>query len=133
MVASVRTPSPYSSDQFLNVASAATGGNTGRLTGFGDIGVLQARLAVDAIGGSLPYLTVAIEETFDPATAASVYWRPVVNFATIGPTLVSPTQLYEEYAAPFADALRVSYTIAGSSVPKYGFRVDIITRASSRS
>lgn len=136
MVASSRTQSPYSQDNFVNYSSVASGNNTGVLGGFDSAAQIRARLLVNAIAGSLPHLAVIIEDTFDDPSGASVYWASIGAFPTFGPTLVAATVAYVNIAGPFGKNIRVRHEVgvgSGGTLPAWGFKVDIITRSGPNS
>lgn len=88
------------------VASAArtTSSNSGVLPEFGDDSVLRIQLDVTAFGGTTPTLDVVVEDTLDGTT-----------FNTIG-TFTQATGVTRQViniTTPFADRLRVRWTIGG--------------------
>lgn len=128
----VRTQTPYAQDTFHEQASGASSGNSGVLTGFDTAAQIRARLLVTGIGGSLPFLSVLVEDTLDDPSSASVYWASLGIFPTIGPTLVSPTLAYLNIPGPFGKNLRVSSVVGiggTGSLPTFVFRVDAVTKS----
>ena len=97
------------------VASAArtTSGDSGVLANYGSAQTLRAQLDVTAASGTTPTLDVVIEDTLDGTN-----WNTVGTFAqkvTTGREVINVT-------TPFADRLRVSWTIAGTT-PSFTFTV----------
>ena len=97
------------------VASAArtTTGNSGVLTGYGQAQTLRAQLDVTVVTGTVPSMTVLIEDTLDGT-----------NWQTVG-TFVAKTVAGREVVnvtLPFSDQLRVSWTITGTT-PSFTFSV----------
>lgn len=112
-----RTDIAWSGGTERVVASAArtTTGNSGPLPGFGPARTLRCQLDVTAASGSTPSLTVLVEDTLDGTN-----WNTVGTFAAktaAGREVVNVT-------TPFADILRVSWTITGGT-PSFTFAVDI--------
>lgn len=98
------------------VASAArtTSGNSGALADFGPAQTLRAQLNVTAAAGVAPTLDVVIEDTVDGTN-----WNVVGTFAqkvAAGREVINVT-------IPFADRLRVRWTIGGTT-PSFTFAVD---------
>lgn len=97
------------------VASAArtVSGDTGALEGWGAVSTLRAQLDVTAASGTTPTLDVVIEDTLD-----GVAWNTVAAFAQkvgVGREVLNVT-------TPFADRLRVRWTIGGTT-PSVTFSV----------
>lgn len=98
------------------MASAArtTSGNSGVLTGYGPAQTLRAQLNVTAASGTSPTLNVVIEDTLDGT-----------NFNTVGTFAqrVGAGREVINVTTPFADSLRVAWTIGGTT-PSFTFAVD---------
>lgn len=88
--------------------------DSGPLLGFGtEVGALRLELAVTAVSGTTPSMTVVVEDTLDG-----------VNWNTLG-TFTAVTAAGEQVlnvAQPFADQLRVRWTITGTT-PSFTFSV----------
>jgi len=128
----VRTPAPYAQNTFLDRASGGSSGDSGVVIGFDTAAQIRARLLVTGIGGSLPFLSVFIEDTLDDPSGASVYWASLGLFPTVGPTLVSPTLAYLNIIGPFSKNLRFRHVIGvggTGSLPTFVFRLDAVTKA----
>lgn len=105
-------PSP-SETPVASAARTATG-NSGVLSGFNPVASIRAQLNVTAASGTTPTLDVTIEDTLDGTT-----------FQTVG-TFAQKTGTGREVidiAAPFANRLRIVWTIGGTS-PSFTFQVD---------
>jgi hypothetical protein len=98
----------------LVVSAARTGsGDSGPLTGWGVPSVARVQLDVTAAAGVGPTLDVVVEDTLDGTgwnvvgtfTQRTAVGRQVINLST-----------------PFADRLRVRWTIAGTT-PSFTFSV----------
>lgn len=127
-----RTQSPYAQDILVDQASIGVSGNSAVLTGFDTAAQLRARLLVTGIGGSLPLLSVLLEDTHDDPSGASVYWASLGVFPTIGPTLISPTVAFLNVNGPFSKNLRFRHVIGvgtGGTLPSLVFRVDVISKS----
>lgn len=101
------------------VASAArtANGDSGVLAGYGQPKTLRAQLNVTAISGVGATLDVVIEDTLDGTN-----WNVVGTFAqksATGREVINVTN-------PFADRLRVRWTVAGTT-PSTTFGVDWIS------
>lgn len=97
------------------VASAArtANSNSGVLGGYGPTKTIRAQLNITAAAGVAPTLDVVIEDTLDGT-----------NYNTVG-TFAQKTAAGREVVnitTPFADRLRVRWTIAGTT-PSFTFAV----------
>ena len=88
-------------------------GDSGVLTGYGPAATLRAQLAVTAAAGTTPTLNVVIEDTLDGTN-----WNQVAAFAQKTGAAVEVLNV----TAPFADRVRVRWTIAGTT-PSFTFSV----------
>ena len=90
-------------------------GNNGGSSGWGAVSTIRAQLNVTAVSGSAPTLDVIFEDTLDG-----------VNWNTVG-TLTQKNTTGREViniTAPFADTVRVSWVISGTT-PSFTFSVDV--------
>lgn len=97
----------------LDSVVLATSGAGPTVPGFGDKTTLRVQLNVTAAAGVTPTLDVRIEDTIDGTN-----WNTVATFAqkvAVGREVLNIT-------TPFADRLRVSSTIAGTT-PSFTFSV----------
>jgi hypothetical protein len=99
-----------------------TNGNSDNVRAYGGESV-RAQLLISAVSGTAPTLNVLIEDTLDGT-----------NYNTIG-TFAQKTAAGREViniSVPFAENLRVSWTIAGTN-PSFTFSVDwhVLTRRTS--
>jgi hypothetical protein len=88
-------------------------GDTGALDGWGVPDVARAQLDVTAAAGTSPTLDVVVEDTLD-----GVNWNVVGTFAQKAAAGREVINL----ATPFADRLRVRWTVGGTS-PSFTFSV----------
>jgi hypothetical protein len=97
----------------IELSSRTTSGNSGNLRSSGGESV-RAQLNISGVTGTAPTLNVLIEDSLDG-----------INYNTIG-TFAQKTAAGREViniAAPFAETLRVSWTIGGSN-PTFTFGLD---------
>lgn len=99
------------------VASAArtASGNSATLPGYGPAQTLRIQLNVTAASGTVPTLDVVVEDTLDGTN-----WNTLGSFAqkvATGSEVINIT-------VPFADRLRVRWTIGGS-IPSFSFAVHL--------
>lgn len=111
----LRTDVGWSGSLETLVSSAArtTTGNSATLTGFGPVTTVRMQLDVTAASGTTPTLNVLVEDTLDGT-----------NFNTVG-TFAQRTAAGREViniTTPFADRLRVSWTVGGTT-PSFTFSV----------
>lgn len=97
------------------VASAArtASGNSGATEGW-NASSLRVQLDVTAVSGTTPSLTVLVEDSLDGT-----------NWNTVG-TFAAKTAVAREVinvTAPFADRLRVSWSVIGTASPSFTFAV----------
>jgi hypothetical protein len=96
--------------------TAVTGaGNSGALTGYGNINSIRAQLNVTAITGTTPSLTVFIEDSVDGGAT----WAVVGTFTAVTAAGAQTISV----AGPFGDQLRVRWAITGTT-PSANFAVD---------
>lgn len=101
-------------EQVVASAARTTSSQSATLTDYGPAQTLRAQLNVTAASGDTPTLDVLIEDTLDGTT-----WNTVGTFAqkvTTGREVINVT-------TPFADRLRVRWTVAGAT-PSFTFAVD---------
>lgn len=103
------------------VASAArtVSGASALLPGYGPASTLRAQLNVTAAAGTTPTLNVVLEDSVDGGST----WNTIGTFAqrtAAGREVVNVT-------APFADMLRVSWTVGGTT-PSFTFQVDLFSQ-----
>ncbi len=105
------------------VASAArsTSADSGVLPNYGFASSLRAMLNVTAASGTTPNLTVLIEDTLDGT-----------NWNTIGTFAAKTAAGFEtiNVTGPFADRIRVRWTITGTT-PSFTFAVVIAAQSPS--
>lgn len=97
----------------LASAARTASGSTAAIAGFGDRTTLRAQVDVTAAAGTTPTLDVVIEDTLDGTN-----WNVVGTFTqktAAGREVINIT-------APFADRLRVRWTVAGTT-PSFTFSV----------
>lgn len=103
----------YQEEEVVASAARTTTGNSGIITGYGPTKQLRAQLNVSAASGTTPNLVVLIEDTLDGTN-----WNTVGTYAAktaAGREVINVT-------VPFADRLRVSWTITGTT-PSFTFNV----------
>lgn len=106
-------PSAGGTAELVASAARTTTGNSGALTGWEFASVLRAQLDVTAASGTTPTLDVVIADTLDGTN-----WNTIGTFTqkvTTGRQVIDIT-------TPFADAVRVSWIIAGTT-PSFTFSV----------
>jgi hypothetical protein len=102
-------------------AARTTTGNSGVIDGYGPATALRVQLNVTAASGTSPTLNVVVEDSLDGT-----------NFNTIG-TFAQKTAVSREViniTTPFADRLRVAWTIGGTT-PSFTFTVDVNATATT--
>jgi hypothetical protein len=108
--------------KILESLARTTSGTSGNIQASGGESI-RAQLNVTGASGTAPTLNVLIEDTLDG-----------INYNTIGTFAQksSPGREVINVAAPFAETLRVSWTIAGTSA-SFAFGVDwsLATRRSN--
>lgn len=105
----------YVEDTVLASAARTATGNTGPISGYGPTKTLRAQVNVTAASGTSPTLDVLIQDSLDGT-----------NWNTIG-TFTQKTAAAREVinvTTPFADRVRVLYTIGGTT-PSFTFSVVI--------
>lgn len=100
-------------DALVTSAPRTASGDSGPLDGFGDSTHLRAQLEVTAASGTTPTLDVVLEDSLDGTT-----WNVVGTFAQ----RVGAGRQVINVAAPFADRLRVRWTVGGTT-PSFTFSV----------
>jgi hypothetical protein len=109
----------YAEETVVASAARTTSGDSGSQAGYGGATSLRAQLDVTAASGTSPTLNVVIEDTLDGTN-----WNAVVTFAqrtAAGREVLSLT-------TPFADRLRVRWTIGGTG-PSFTFSVVIVSQS----
>lgn len=109
----------YAEETVVASAARTATGNTGALAGYGGASTLRVQLNVTAASGTSPTLNVLVEDTLDGST-----WNTVGTFAqktATGREVVNVT-------TPFADRVRVSWTIGGTT-PSFTFDVICISQS----
>lgn len=107
------TSASYSEDTLVSSAARTATGDSGVISGYGPADTLRLQLDVTDASGTSPTLDVLVEDTLNGT-----------NFNTIG-TFAQKTAAGREVinvTTPFADRLRVSWTVAGTS-PSFTFSV----------
>lgn len=89
-------------------------GASAALVGYGPAKVLRAQLDVTAAAGTTPTLNVVLEDSLD-----GVNFNPIATFAQ----RVAAGREVLNIAVPFANTLRVSWTITGSAGQSFTFSV----------
>ena len=98
------------------VASAArtASGDSGAMPGFGLIATpLRLALVTTAVSGTTPSMTVVVEDTLDGTN-----WNQLGTFTAV---TAAGNQVLD-VALPFADTLRIRWTITGTT-PSFTFSV----------
>lgn len=98
------------------VASAArtTTDNSAALPGFGSSSTLRVQLNATAASGTNPTLDVVVEDSLDGSN-----WNTIGTFAQLG----AAGREVINITTPFADQLRVTWTIGGTATPTFTFAV----------
>lgn len=113
----------YLEETVVSSAARTASGNSGVLTGYGDASTLRALLAVTAVSGTTPSMTVLIEDTLDGTN-----WFTIGTFAAKTATGVEVINV----TAPFAERLRVSWAITGTT-PSFTFALTVASQTPSSS
>lgn len=100
-------------DTLVPSAARTASGDTGTLNGWGVPNSARVQLEVTAAAGTSPTLDVVVEDTLDGAN-----WNVVGTFAQ----KVGTGREVINLSTPFADRLRVRWTVAGTS-PSFTFAV----------
>lgn len=103
----------YVEDTLVAPAARTATGNSGVLTGYAPASSLRVQLNVTAASGTTPTLNVLVEDSLDGAN-----WNTIGTFAQ--KTAASREVL--NVTTPFANQIRVSWTIAGTT-PSFTFAV----------
>lgn len=101
----------------VSAARTAAAGNSGALAGYGYATTLRVQLAATAASGTTPTLDVVIEDSLD-----GVNWWPIGTFTQ----LTAAGQQVINITTPFADTVRVRWTIGGTT-PSFTFSVTWVT------
>ncbi len=108
------TNQPVGSIDTLHASAARTASGSGAtMGGFDKVTWVRVQLNVTAVSGTTPTLDVVVEDTLD-----GVNWNTVGSFAQV--TAVGRQVV--NFSAPFADRIRVRYTVGGTS-PSFTFAV----------
>lgn len=94
-------------------AARTASGDSGDLTGFASYKTLRAQLDVTAAAGTGPTLDVVLEDSLDGTT-----WNALSTFTQAA----AVTRQVVNYTGPFADRLRVRWTVGGTA-PSFTFDV----------
>lgn len=110
----------WSGFQETLVASAArtATGNSGAIYGLGPASSLRVQLDVTAASGTTPTLDVIVQDTLDGTN-----WNTVGTFAQ----KVAAGREVINITTPFADAIRISWTVAGTT-PSFTFAVAAVAQ-----
>ncbi len=113
-----RTPSDlYSLETLVASAARTVAGSSGTWEGFGRVSTLRIQLNVTAASGTTPSLTVTVEDSLDGTN-----WNALDTF----PAKTAVSREVRNITTPFADMLRISWTISGTT-PSLTF--DVVTFA----
>ena len=93
--------------------------HTATLGGYGPAQTLRAQLNVTAASGTTPTLDVVIEDTLDGGAT----WNTVGTFVQA----TAVTRSVINVTTPFADTLRIRWTVAGTT-PSFTFAVNWIAQ-----
>lgn len=104
-VAAIETP--------VAAAARTTSGDSGVLSGYWTASQLAVQLSVTAASGTSPTLNAVVEDTLDGAN-----WFVIGTFAQ----RIAAGQELLRISTPFADRLRIRWTIAGTT-PSFTFSV----------
>lgn len=97
---------PGTVDTLVASSARTSSGDSGALTGWGVPSVARVQLEVTAAAGTTPTLDVVVEDSLDGAN-----WNVVGSFSQA----VAATRQVVNLSTPFADLLRVRWTLAGVS------------------
>lgn len=109
----------YAEETVVASAARTTTGSTAAISGYGGADTLRVQLNVTAASGTTPSLTVLVEDTLDGTN-----WNTIGTFAAktaAGREVINVT-------VPFADRLRVSWTITGTT-PSFTFDVICVSQS----
>ena len=109
---------PGATDTIVAPATRTTSADTGPITGWGDVQTIRTQLAVTAVAGTSPSLTVVVEDSLDGAT-----WYQLGTFTPA--TAVGAQAI--NIGKPFTDRLRWRWTITGTGA-SFGFSVMTYTQ-----
>lgn len=104
----------YQEDVLVASAARTTNSDTGLLDGYGQASTLRVALNVTAFSGTTPSLAVVVEDTLD----GTVFF-PLATFVAktgTGTEVINVT-------SPFANRIRVRWTITGTATPTFTFAV----------
>lgn len=105
---------PGTIDTLVPSAARTTSSQTSSLAGYGYATTLRAQLAVTAVSGTTPSMTVVIEDTVDGGTN----WNQVAAFTAATAVGVQ----VQNVTTPFSDTIRVRWTVTGTT-PSFTFSV----------
>lgn len=109
------TPTYATERPFPAQTAVTAAGNSGALTGYGNVGDIRAQLSVTSITGTTPNLTVFVEDSVD----GGVTWATLGTFTAVtaaGSQSISIT-------GPHGDQFRVRWNITGTT-PSANFAFD---------
>lgn len=109
----------YAEETIVASAARTASGDSGTVTGFGGASTLRCQLGVTAASGTSPTLDVVIEDTLDGTN-----WNTVATFSQ--KTAVSREVV--NVTAPFANRLRVRWTVGGTT-PSFSFSVVVVSQS----
>lgn len=110
----------YQEETVVEAAARGASGDTGTLPGFGPASTLRIQLDCGAGTGTSPSLTVTIEDTLDGTN-----WNAVHTFTAV---TTGASRQVANITAPFADRLRVRWTITGTT-PSFTFSVIVASQS----
>lgn len=101
----------------------ASSSNSADLPGFGPAKQIRAGLVVaSGASGTNPTLDVILQDTLD-----GVNYNTIATFTQV--TGTGATASVQNVTAPFADRVRVKWTIGGTGSPAYDFKVIAATES----
>lgn len=105
---------PGERQELAPVAARTASGNSGMIQGFGDTDELTVQLAVTAVSGTTPSLTLTVESSIDGGTN----WNVQDTF----PAVTGPGVTTRTIANLVGDVIRVAWAITGTT-PSFTFGV----------
>lgn len=109
----------YAEETIVASAARTVTGNSGTLTGWGGASTLRAQLNVSA-AGSGDTCDVVIQDTVDGTN-----WNTIIAFTQA----TGVTREVKNLTTPFADRIRVLWTIAGNGSESFTFSVRVASQS----
>lgn len=105
----------YQEEEVVASASRTADDDSGTLTGYGRSKSLRIQLDASNDAGTTPTLDVVVEDTLDGTN-----WNTIASFTQVDD---NGNREVKDVTTPFADRVRVRWTIGGTDSPAFTFSV----------